>query len=331
MSWFGNLFKSIGSGITKAINSVGKNIPLVGGFIDDLTNGDGTFLGMDSGNAFGKVLDNVVSDKKQQELMEQQHLYDLDMAQKQFEYSEQGAENAYQRGVDFWNMQNAYNDPAAQVERLNAAGLNGAAIVGGQNIAQAGGMTGNVQGKGVTQGNTVNAVAAAEVASRARLNNAQADKLEDENVGASLYRSKFVKEMENLGYTTQINELKAQLEAETYDLTKQQREAALDNLIESTNKLLKDMKLTDEQIELLKQDFALKAIELRYADKMTKAEYDLLVRNSENVLKNGELLDRQLQRVSDNEIIAAIDMILMMIGRVFGGSISYSHTSHSKN
>lgn len=40
--------------------------------------------------------------------------------------------------IDFWNMQNAYNDPAMQMERLRSAGLNPAMIYGGQGSGAAG-------------------------------------------------------------------------------------------------------------------------------------------------------------------------------------------------
>ncbi len=41
-----------------------------------------------------------------------------------YEYAEKSAENQYKRQVDFWNMQNAYNDPAAARARMENAGMN---------------------------------------------------------------------------------------------------------------------------------------------------------------------------------------------------------------
>lgn len=41
-----------------------------------------------------------------------------------YEYAEKSAENQYKRQVDFWNMQNAYNDPAAARARMEDAGMN---------------------------------------------------------------------------------------------------------------------------------------------------------------------------------------------------------------
>lgn len=43
----------------------------------------------------------------------------------------QDATTAYQRSIDMWNMNNAYNDPSAQMERLKQAGLNPNMVYGG--------------------------------------------------------------------------------------------------------------------------------------------------------------------------------------------------------
>ena len=51
---------------------------------------------------------------------------------------ERSAEKAYERQLDFWNIQNAYNTPLQQRKRLEAAGLNPASAAGqvaGSNVA----------------------------------------------------------------------------------------------------------------------------------------------------------------------------------------------------
>ena len=45
------------------------------------------------------------------------------VAQQNYQLAEQSAENQYQRQLDFWNKQNAYNTPTQQVNRRLAAGL----------------------------------------------------------------------------------------------------------------------------------------------------------------------------------------------------------------
>lgn len=51
-------------------------------------------------------------------------------AKKQREYNSEQSELAYQRDVDFWNMQNAYNSPKEQMARFQEAGLNPHLIYG---------------------------------------------------------------------------------------------------------------------------------------------------------------------------------------------------------
>lgn len=47
-----------------------------------------------------------------------------ELAQKQQDFQSSEAEKAFQRNIEMWNKQNAYNSPAAQMARLEAAGLN---------------------------------------------------------------------------------------------------------------------------------------------------------------------------------------------------------------
>lgn len=49
----------------------------------------------------------------------------------EYQYNKKLADDAYQRQLDFWNLQNAYNTPAAQMSRLRQAGLNPALLNGG--------------------------------------------------------------------------------------------------------------------------------------------------------------------------------------------------------
>lgn len=60
--------------------------------------------------------------------------------EQKFGYDRQLADEAYQRDVAMWNMQNAYNTPAQQMQRLNQAGLNPNLVYGSGNV------TGNTAG-----------------------------------------------------------------------------------------------------------------------------------------------------------------------------------------
>lgn len=53
------------------------------------------------------------------------------MYKRQRNDNRQDATTAYQRSIDMWNMNNAYNDPSAQMERLKQAGLNPNMVYGG--------------------------------------------------------------------------------------------------------------------------------------------------------------------------------------------------------
>lgn len=61
-------------------------------------------------------------------------------AQQQWQYSKMASDYAFNQNLKMWNMQNAYNDPSAQMARLKAAGLNPNLVYGGGNV------TGNTSG-----------------------------------------------------------------------------------------------------------------------------------------------------------------------------------------
>lgn len=65
------------------------------------------------------------------------------------------ATTAYKRQKEFWNMQNAYNTPKAQMQRLKDAGLNPALMYGQGNVGNAGQLSNvskaNVQGPQLAQ------------------------------------------------------------------------------------------------------------------------------------------------------------------------------------
>lgn len=72
-------------------------------------------------------------------------IFDLISAGLNHAYQDAAAEQAYQRQVEFWNMQNQYNRPSAQVARLKEAGLNPALAYGqGGNVSNTAGQLSNV-------------------------------------------------------------------------------------------------------------------------------------------------------------------------------------------
>lgn len=63
----------------------------------------------------------------------------MELAKYQNEWQSQENEKAYQRNLQMWNLQNAYNSPTQQMARLRSAGLN-------PNLVYGSGVTGNNAG-----------------------------------------------------------------------------------------------------------------------------------------------------------------------------------------
>lgn len=61
-------------------------------------------------------------------------------AEENWNLQKKAADYKYQQDLNMWNLVNAYNDPAAQMERLQNAGLNPNLVYGGGNV------TGNTSG-----------------------------------------------------------------------------------------------------------------------------------------------------------------------------------------
>lgn len=84
------------------------------------------------------------------------------------------ATTAYKRQTDFWNKQNAYNTPKAQMERLKAAGLNPALMYGQGNVGNAQNLSGvskaDVQGPSLAQSTATGAQISLLNAQRNKLN-----------------------------------------------------------------------------------------------------------------------------------------------------------------
>ena len=77
--------------------------------------------------SFGNIFTAGKNRKFQQEENEKQRSWSNEMFDKQ-----------NKRDIDFWNMQNAYNDPLAQMQRLDNAGLNPHLVYGNGADTQAG-------------------------------------------------------------------------------------------------------------------------------------------------------------------------------------------------
>ncbi len=56
-------------------------------------------------------------------------------AQNQWQWQKKASDYAFNQNLDMWNRVNAYNDPSAQMERLQKAGLNPNLVYGGGNVS----------------------------------------------------------------------------------------------------------------------------------------------------------------------------------------------------
>lgn len=72
--------------------------------------------------------------KKQEQFSERQMMYQRLENGLNRAFAKEQADTAYQRGVDQWNRENAYNTPAAQMQRMRQAGIN-------PDLAATGGLT----------------------------------------------------------------------------------------------------------------------------------------------------------------------------------------------
>ena len=95
--------------------------------------GDWLSLLGDIGGSAGSIVSTLISNANQMKL-----------ARENMQWQQQENERAYQRDIDFWNMQNQYNSPEAQRQRLEEAGFNPNMAFGNGVKATTGNASGNV-------------------------------------------------------------------------------------------------------------------------------------------------------------------------------------------
>lgn len=129
-SIFGNLFGE--KGMLGSLFGSDSNSGLLGSIFGSGDNSLSGILGSVVKGAVGigtNYFENQQYYKDQRRLNEQT-----------FQQNQKLAEEAYQRDVAMWKLQNAYNTPAKQMQRLQIAGLNPNLVYGGGNV------TGNTAG-----------------------------------------------------------------------------------------------------------------------------------------------------------------------------------------
>lgn len=186
------------------------------------------------------------------------------MQRKQNKFNKQEAELAYQREIDMWNLQNAYNDPSAQMARLRAAGLNPNMVYGQSSGGAAGQSSSSSPSYSPAQGNfqafpiNINGVIDAyqTVAMRqAQINNVKA---QTENINARTMNEswrRILLEMQGKGETADVERKEFYNEyLQGYDATMMHNEAR------------RSQYLVDKEIQnlrLMSQDEVLKNLQQR--------------------------------------------------------------------
>lgn len=197
----------------------------------------------------------------------------------QYEYNKKLAEQAFQRNMEAWNLQNMYNSPAAQVARLRAAGLNPNQMY--DNGTDAAGLASdapelsygqfdpkvpafeNAPGVGINA-----ALSAAQANSMIALNSASAFKAEAE-AHKTLKDTEWIdREKESLLKKQSAEIYLAEMSAGNYD-------AMADQVRENTRKIKLEERVLQKQLPYLSETF-------RLANELTAAEAAEITERTKN-------------------------------------------------
>lgn len=109
----GDILSSLGSGISSGLSGLGSSFASgLSGLGSTLLNGLSDYFNLEQQWKYNK------------QAMQLQDNFNKAAEQRQNAYNIQAENRAMQNNIQLWNMQNAYNTPAAQMQRLQDAGLN---------------------------------------------------------------------------------------------------------------------------------------------------------------------------------------------------------------
>ena len=196
-------------------------------------------------------------------------------AKKQFQYQQQLNREAFQHDIDMWNKQNEYNTPSAQMERLQAAGLNPNLVYGN------GGATNTAN-----NAPTYNAGSAPDVSSA----RAAAASLANQGFNTALNLQLQQAQAANLNADTNLKN-------KTSELSGVQKEIAL------LDKELRSGTLSDEiqyKLEKWKQDLILGRNQIKLGDQqvtLNQKQMERLDAETENIKQNTKLSKAQAEEI----------------------------------
>ena len=190
------------------------------------------------------------------------------------------AEYQFNRNVEMWNMQNAYNSPSAQIQRLKAAGLNPQLAYGSG--SNAGNATSSPSFEAphmeAYQGNARDMAQIMNLMPLAQLNQLTA---QTRLIDAQTEKEKQL-----------ANEAETRTEGMSYDNVYKKEKAALAGSLVSLEYLYKqnenalqglNMRLVEKQADNQAADTALKNIKALYYDEINQAELEVLRKRAENL------------------------------------------------
>lgn len=224
----------------------------------------GAMLGSSILGAAGSLFNNTIGS-----------LFGNNSAKKQFEYQRQLNQEAFQHDVDMWNRQNEYNTPTAQMQRLQAAGLNPNLVYGN------GGATNTATGAP-----TYNAGHAPDVGAA----RAAAGQLANQGFNTMLNMQLQQAQAANLNADTNLKN-------KTSELSGVQKEIAL------LDKELRSGTLSSEiqyKVEKWKQDLILGRNQIKLGDQqvtLNQKQMEKLDAETENIKQNTKLSEAQAEEI----------------------------------
>lgn len=155
----------------------------------------------------GNVIGSYLGSSNQWKYQKRQNEWSERMMQQQNAWNQQNAAIAYQRQIDFYNMQNDYNSPVNQIARLRSAGIN-------PNLAYANGALNNVGAStpSVSQAETASAPAGSASVSPGSLgtigsNFVQMYQMGEQNKAIKAQVDKIQKEGQKLDFDNRIRSM----------------------------------------------------------------------------------------------------------------------------
>lgn len=202
-------------------------------------------------------------------------------------------ERAYQRNLEMWNKENAYNSPSEVIARLRAAGMNPNLAYGTPNVsapspdAPITDMSSMANKKSPVGAALEESVNARYMNAMIQNINAQTKKTEEEakKTGAEYEAQMTYNQYQNDILTGNLQEQKARIElnasqTDLNDMQSRESYTRIQNIMQSTNKMKAEIDEIAAKIENLKEDTAIKRIEKAFREPVLKAQMSHLYAQS---------------------------------------------------